>query len=261
MAKRPSARRTSDADDVDDDGYAWESPKKKGKDTGSLKKSATGRAKAKRPSADDEEDEPAPKAARSSTGKKTGKTSGSAKLGKSGSTRLEGSSRTKKSGSTRRPSSADDEDDEGSTSGRRRRAGPPRKKQDNNAVILISIVTITVLLIGGLVLRGQMATPVDAPNHQNELDRILALGKEGEQAFRAWNNAKNGKGGNEQQAYNECRTKLQTAIEQLTGLLSQPPYCDGEGNTLPEYEGYEPYMQKWAELLVDVEKGSVLNGG
>lgn len=258
MAKRPSARRASDEDDVEDDSdaYAWESPKGK-KDSGkgpAKSKSATGRTKGKRPSAEEEE-EPAEDEAPKKKGKSTGK------MAKSGSARLEGSSRTKKSGSTRRASSNDEDDeDEGGGSGRRRRAAPAKKKSDNT-VILISIATLTLILIVGLVMRGQMMKPGLQRNDQTDLERIMTLGKEGEKAFREWNKAKGGGGGNEQVLYGEAKTKLQSAVEQLTGMLGKPPYADSEGNTKPEYEGYERPLQDWATLLVDLEKGSTLGGG
>lgn len=258
MAKRPSARRTSDADDVDegdgDDAFAWETPKKGKKETGK-QKSPTG--KKRRPSAEDAEEEEDAK--EKSGKKKLGKSSGSSKLAKSGRNGMEGSSRSKKSGSARtRPSSGDD-DEEGDTSGRRRRAPPPRKKS-SSPVMLISIGTLTVILIGGILMINKNRTPAPQVNHQNDLERILQGGKEGEAAFREWNKAKNGGGGNENQAYNTARTKLQKAVEELQALLDQPQYRNGE-DLKKEYEGYEQYLQKWAELLVDIEKGSTLGNG
>lgn len=256
MAKRPSARRTSNDDDVDegdDDSFAWETPKKGKKETGKVK-SATGR-KSKRPSA--EEEVPEERVKSGSARKKLGKSSGSNRVAKSGKNGLEGSSRSKRSGSARRPSNGDDED-EGETSGRRRRAAPPRKKS-NSGVLLISIGTLTVLLIGGIVMINKGRTPPPQVNHQDELKTILDGGKAGEEAYRAWNKAKR-EGGNENQHYNDAKNKLQKAVEDLQALLEKPQYRNGE-DIKPEYEGYESYLQKWAELLVDIEKGSTLGNG
>lgn len=258
MAKRPSARRTSNDDDVDegdDDSFAWETPKKGKKETGKVK-SATGR-KSKRPSA--EEEVPEERVKSGSARKKLGKSSGSNRVSKSGKNGLEGSSRSKRSGSARRPSNGDDED-EGETSGRRRRAAPPRKKS-NSAVLLISIGTLTVLLIGGIVLINKGRTPAPQVRHDTELEQIIAGGKDGTKDYRAWNQAKNSGAGNEQQLYHSAKNKLQTAVEKLQALLDQPPYVDQNGDRKKEYEGYEQYLQEWATLLVDLEKGSTLGNG
>lgn len=90
------------------------------------------------------------------------------------------------------------------------------------------------------------------PYYRNDLEPILALGKQGEERFREWNRARVLGDPHAPRLLAEAKEKLQRASEQLQALLEQPQYRSGD-RIKPDYEGYESYLQRWCPRLTDLE--------
>lgn len=138
----------------------------------------------------------------------------------------------------------------------RRKAPPPRP--GSPLVALGSILSLTLLIAGGVVVIRARRAPTPGTQHLSQLDQALANGREGERLFREWNRVA-GQGAPDELALHEgARAHLVHAVEGLQEILAQPQYLDEQGELRPEYAGYEDYLQRWAMLLVDLEKGALL---
>ena len=227
MAKK-SARREPDPDLEDEElelDSEEEAPKKSKKDSAKLGKSSTG----KRKSAEANNS--------SSVNKKSLKESGKRKSA---------------TGRAKRPSAEDEEDDDVTTSSaRRKRAVPPKKK--DNTVMLISIVSMTVLLVLGIVIINSKRTPVDGKNEQIQYDVYKKLRDEGMVAFREFNKAsKDGNAALAKQKHKLALTKLQGAMEEIEKVLADKR--DANGMLHKDFEGYEEDLSEIAQVIVDLEK-------
>ena len=129
--------------------------------------------------------------------------------------------------------------------------------KDSTAVLWVSLVTITLLTIGGIVVVNH-SPPAPVHDDQARLDAALALIDQGEAAFKAWSRARDA--GQPSQAHHaEALRCLQQGVEDLQAVLHQPFYLDASGEFLkPEYEGYEAELSQAALLIIDLEKSTQL---
>lgn len=236
MAKKGSARREPDPDLEDEEVELDEAPPKK-KSSARMDKSGKTSSTGKRKSAEG----PSPKDSASRKGLKDS-----------------GKRKSTSGTSGRRPSSGDD-DEELSGSARRKRAVPPKKK-DNTAVIGVSILSITFILVIGIVMINKGRTPTANPNdEQAQFEQFKTMKAEGLKAFGDFNRAeKAGNAGESRTKHSEAHTKLVKAMDILTKILAkhQDP---ATGFTHKDYEGYETEQMEIAEILVDLEKRGDVN--
>lgn len=237
MAKRASRREPEEdvedaADEGSDDGMGW--PAKKG-----------GSAKAE-------------KAADKPAGKKKGDT-GKVKRGDSGKAPgLKDSGKRKTSG-VRKASSGGDDDEGGgdekdmSSSARRRRAAPIKKKDNTNTVVMaVSMISITLILCIGIVIWGKRKTPVEGRDETKMFDGFKGSKEAGMKAFREFNKAeKDGNAALAKSKHKEAHDHLSRAVDQLNEVLS---HHQVDGQTDPQYEGYESELSEISQILVDLEK-------
>lgn len=238
MAKK--ARREPDPDLEDEEMELDAPPPRKSSTRGDkpAKTSATG----KRRSADS-----APPPSKDSASRKGLKDSGKRK-----STSASGPA-----ASGRRPSSADDGELSGSA--RRRRAAPPKKK-DSTAVIGVSILSITFILVIGIVVINKSKTPtVNNNDEQAQFETFKTMKAEGLKAFGEFNRAeREGNAGVSRAKHSEAHTKLVKAMDILTKILDN--HRDpATGFTHKDFEGYEVEQSEIAEVLVDLEKRGDVN--
>lgn len=258
MAKRSSRSTGADAD-LDE--FAWQSPDNA---DGVAEKKKT--KKKKRPSAEVAvvEDSTRAKAKRKSDGKSTGKSAKTTSSAKAASAKSSGkrasreaevdenasSSVRKKKGSSASGRASGEGD--ARASGRRRR--PPAKKKGVDPIIVISIITVTLLICGGIVYVSRRGTPEQGRNEPAMFDEAKKLHQEGIEAFREWNKAiAEGNGALELQKHKEAHEKLTKALDKLNETLE--PYRDPDTGILATgYQGYEDMYSEIAQYLVDLEK-------
>lgn len=143
-------------------------------------------------------------------------------------------------------------DDDVGGSARRRRAAPPKKK-DNTVVLGVSVVSITLLLVVGIVIFNKSRTPVVVRDEQKDFDDFKKYDQEANAAFREFNRAeKEGNAAVASAKRKEALEKWQKAIEILNGILDN--HKGPDGFTLPEYEGYEDELSRITQFVVDLEK-------
>src|SRR5690606_19845312 len=128
-------------------------------------------------------------------------------------------------------------DDDLGGSSRRRRAAPPKKK-DNTVVIGVSVLSVTFLLVLGIVIINKNRTPIENRDEQKQFEDYKKYGQEAMAAFREFNKAdKDGNAGVASAKRKEAHDKWTKAIDILNGILDN--HKGPDGYTLPEYEGYE----------------------
>lgn len=233
MAKKGSARREPDPDLEDEEVELDEAPPKKS----SARMDKSGKT---------------------STGKRKS-AEGSPKDSASRKGLKDSGKRKSTSGSNKRPPSGGDDDEEMSGSARRRRAVPVKKK-DNTAVIGVSILSITFILVIGIVVINKSKTPtVNNNDEQAQFETFKTMKAEGLKAFGDFNRAeKSGNAGESRAKHSEAHTKLVKAMDILTKILDK--HRDpSTGFTHKDYEGYESEQSEIAEILVDLEKRGDVN--
>ena len=232
MAKK--GRREPDPDLEDEEVELDEAPPKKS----SARVDKSGKSSTKRKSA---EGAPSPKDSASRKGLKDS-----------------GKRKSTSGTSSRRPSSGDDEE-ELSGSARRRRAVPVKKK-DNTAVIGVSILSITFILVIGIVMINKNRVPVENKNdEQAQFEQFKTMKADGLKAFGEFNRAeREGNAGVSKTKHSEAHTKLVKAMDIITKILDK--HRDpSTGFTHKDYEGYETEQSEIAEILVDLEKRGDVN--
>lgn len=236
MAKK-SARREPDPD-LEDEELELESeeaPRKKG-GSAKLGKSSTGKRKSAEPEGKDR--------------------NGSSSISKKASLKDSGKRKTATGRAKRPPSEDDDDDGEVTSSSARRKRAVPAKKKDNT-VVLISVITMTVLLVIGVIVINKGRAPKPQRNEQVEYGDFKKLWTEGETAFRAFNTAeKAGDAAVAKQKHDEAHRKLTAALDALEKILADKRGPDGMLPT--EYEGYEEDQSKISTLLYDLGKRGTL---
>lgn len=236
MAKKGSARRQPDPDpDLEDEELELEAPPRK-KSSARVEKSST-KSSVKR---------------KSESGGSSRDRNGSSSVSKKSSLKDSGKRRSTSgsnpSSSSRR--SSGDEDLGGSA--RRRRAAPPKKK-DNTVVIGVSVLSITLLLVFGIVVINKSRVPVQNVDEQAQFEDYKKYDEQANAAFRAFNKAeKEGQAGVAAAKHKEAHDKWTKAIDILNGILDKHKGADG--HTHPDYEGYEEELSRIAMHLVDLEK-------
>lgn len=234
MAKKGSARRQPDPD-LEDEELELDAPPKKKSSARVDKSSSAKSSTAKRKSAEGG----ASKNGSSSVSKKSLKESGKRKS----------ASGSNPAASGRRSGGSDD--DMGGSSRRRRAA--PAKKKDNTVVIGVSVLSVTLLLVLGIVVINKNRTPVQTHDEQAQFDDYKKWDQEAMAAFREFNKAdKEGNAGVANAKRKEAHDKWTKAIDILNGILENHKGADGY--TLPEYEGYEEELSRITTYLVDLEK-------
>lgn len=233
MAKKGSARRQPDPD-LEDEELELEAPPKK-KSSARSDKASTKSSSIKRKSADGGSS----KNGTSSVSKKSLKESGKRKSASGSNPAASG-----------RRGSGDDEDLGGSA--RRRRAAPPKKK-DNTVVIGVSVLSVTLLLVLGIVVINKNRTPVQTVNEQADFEDYKKYDEVAMAAFRAFNKAeKEGNAAVAQAKHKEAHDGWTKAIDILNKILDN--HKGPDGMTHPDYEGYEEELSRIATHLVDLEK-------
>lgn len=232
MAKKGSARRQPDPD-LEDEELELEAPPKK-KSSARVDKSSSAKSSTKRKSAEGGSS----KNGTSSVSKKSLKDSGKRKS----------TSGSNPAASGRR--SGGDDDLGGSS--RRRRAAPPKKK-DNTVVIGVSVLSITLLLVFGIVIKNKLSTPVQNLDEQADFEDYKKYDETAMAAFRAFNKAeKEGNAAMASAKHKEAHSNWTRAMDILNKILDNHKGADGF--THPDYEGYEEELSRIAQHLVDLEK-------
>jgi hypothetical protein len=124
----------------------------------------------------------------------------------------------------------------------------------------LSLISLPLLLLGGGAVVAWRRAPGAAAAPASELEQALAAGREGERLFRAWNRAVAAEAtpGEVLALHEGARVHLQRGLEELQRLLERPEHRDADGELRPELRGWEEHLQRWAVLLVDLERGALL---
>jgi hypothetical protein len=240
MAKKGSARRQPDPDLEDEELELDAPPRKKSSaraDKPSAKSSSVKRKSAEGGSSKDKN------GASSVSKKSTLKDSGKRKSASGSSPAASGRRRS-------------DDDDEDMGSSRRRRAVPAKKK-DNTVVIGVSVLSVTLLLVLGIVVINKNRTPVQTVDEQKDFDDYKKYDETAMAAFRAFNKAeKEGNASVASAKHKEAHSNWTKAMDILNGILAN--HQGPDGMTHPDYEGYEEELSRIAQHLVDLEKRGTL---
>ncbi len=238
MAKKGSARRQPDPELEDEELELDAPPRKKSSaraDKPSAKSSAVKRKSAEGGSSKD----------------RNGASSVSKKSSLKDSGKRKSASGSSPAASGRRRGD-DDDDGEDMGSSRRRRAVPVKKK-DNTVVLGVSILSVTLLLVLGIVVINKNRTPVQGVNEQADFDDYKKYDETAMAAFRAFNKAeKEGNASLASQKHKEAHSNWTKAMDILNGILAN--HQGPDGMTHPDYEGYEEELSRIAQHLVDLEK-------